>query len=131
MYRIIKFIRDENCGYASAYSSQPIELKWEVIAVNDTPRLDAIEDLIEGSSLEEFCDIENDDDCNENQDFNVGINAYDLKDPQDDLYFYISSQTISNNENQSLFKKINFDNNLFINESLVNPGLVFNEDDNY
>ena len=120
--------RDEPCGGASAYSSQPIELKWEVIAVNDTPRLDAIGDLIEDSSIKEFCDIENDEDCNENQDFNVLINAYDLKDPQDDLYFYISSQTISNNENQSLFKKINFDNNLFINESLVNPDLIFNEE---
>ncbi|MBS30695.1 MAG: hypothetical protein CMG39_05995 [Candidatus Marinimicrobia bacterium] len=120
--------RDQPCGGASAYSSQLIELKWEVIAVNDTPRLDTLGDLIEDNSLEEFCDIENDDDCNENQDYKVQINAYDLKDPQDDLYFYISSQTISNNENQSLFKKINFDNNLFINESLVNPGLIFNEE---
>ena len=120
--------RDETCGGASAFSSESIELKWEVIAVNDTPRLDTIEDFIGDSSLEESCDIENDEDCNENQDFNVQINAYDLKDPQDNLYFYVASETISNNKNQSLFKKINFDNDLLINESLVNPGLVFNEE---
>ncbi len=121
-------LRDDSCGGANAYSSQSIVLKWEVIAVNDTPRLDSISDLIESSSLVESCDIENDDDCTENQEYQVEVNGYDLKDPEDNLYYYISSQTTSNNETQSLFKKINFSNDTFNVDNLVNPGLIFNEE---
>ena len=121
-------LRDDSCGAANAYSSQSIILKWEVISVNDTPRLDPIIDLINDSSLTEACDIENDADCNENQDYQVEINGYDLKDPEDDLYYYISSQTTSNNESQSLFKKINFSNDTFNNDNLVNPNLIFNDE---
>ena len=122
-------LRDDSCGGANAYSSKSIVLEWEVIAVNDTPRLDSISDLIdEGSSLVESCDIENDVDCTENQDYQVEVNGYDLKDPEDNLYYYISSQTTSNNEAQSLFKKINFNNDVFIEDNLVNPSLVFNEE---
>ena len=121
-------LRDDSCGAANAYSSQSIVLKWEVISVNDTPRLDSINDLINDSSLTEACDIENDIDCTGNQDYEEIVNAYDLKDPEDDLYYYISSQTISNNETQSLFKKINFSNDTFNNDNLVNPNLIFNEE---
>ena len=85
-------------------------------------------DLINDSSLTEACDIENDADCTENQDYQVEINGYDLKDPEDDLYYYISSQTTSNNETQSLFKKINFSNDIFNNDNLVNPNLIFNDE---
>ena len=121
-------LRDDSCGGANAYSSQSIVLEWEVIAVNDTPRLASISDLIEGSSLIESCDIENDLDCTENQEYQVEVNGYDLRDPEDNLYYYISSQTTSNNEAQSLFKKISFNNDVFIEENLVNPSLIFNEE---
>ena len=120
--------REDDCGGGIAYSTQSIILEWEVVAVNDTPRMDSITDLIGDTSLSESCDLENDLDCLENLNHAVSINAYDSRDPEDNLYYYISSQTTSNNKSQSLFKNISFDSDIFLQDNLVNPNLVFNEE---
>ena len=121
-------LREDSCGGGIAYSTESIILEWEVVAVNDTPRMDFITDLIGDTSLNESCDVENDLDCLENLNYTVLINAYDSRDPEDNLYYYISSQTTSNNESQSLFKNISFNSDIFLQDNLVNPNQIFNEE---
>ena len=119
----------EECGDNSSFSEDSITLSLDIISVNDTPDSGFIDDLI----VNEYCPLEDNPSCNSGQIIEVPINFTDLYDfnenyYSDDMYYLVSSNTISNNSTQSLFENLELSDNFLDSSNIVNENLEFNQE---
>ncbi|MDC1050663.1 tandem-95 repeat protein [Candidatus Marinimicrobia bacterium] len=107
---------------SSSFSESSITASVEVLSVNDTPHSNIL-DL--EPSYKEFCPQQDNPSCNETGIYEILIEFTDLLDSNgeiysDDMFFYVSSTTISENSQQSLFSNIPFNINPYDPTNFIN-----------
>lgn len=107
---------------SSSFSESSITASVEILSVNDTPHSNII-DL--DPSYKEFCPQQDNPSCNETGIYEILIEFADLLDSNDEIYsddmfFYVSSTTISENSQQSLFSNIPFNINPYDPTNFIN-----------
>ena len=121
--------RDDSCDVDSgSFSSNYLTASWNIVSVNDSPHSSQIVD----QTISEHCPIEDNPDCSQQ----VHEVLIDFSDPydynesffSDDMYYLVSSKTISSNNEQSLFTNLEFTDNFLELSNLANENLEFNEE---
>ena len=119
---------ENSCENSTSFSENAITGTIEIVSVNDSPVSVEIPDY----EMSEFCLVDENPDC--------GLELHeiliDFSDPNDfnesyysdNLYYLVSSKTISENNQQSLFSNILLNDNFLDLSNLVNENLEFNQE---
>ena len=117
---------DESCiislENSTSFSLGTYTAQFNIISVNDSP----VSDVIElGSAFKEYCSSEDNELCGDRI-IEIPINFNDSFDSNgeiynDNMFYYISSKTVSRNTQQSLFNNLEFSDDYYSISNLITP----------